>query len=149
MSEIDSELGSLPATFLDTASQLTSLSQLHSAEEECLYKGRRFIVVDHQPNRRSGTPVSEIWEHGAKYRLIGAVDNSRFWRCGHYRRALLIDVGDSTKSALRHVRVAHPQQLARQVDRADRSTPNSEKSSRISSLVFSLDVNKFRWLLIR
>jgi BED zinc finger len=152
MTDLDSEVESLPASFVGSASQLTSSSQPQQClvEDECLYKGRRSTCIDHQPNRRSGSPRSKIWEHSFEYRLAGAIDCSKFWRCRHCRKTLLIDVNDTTKSVLRHLRVLHPQQLVRIGDISNsRSIPDSQKTNSISSLVFTLDIAKFRWLLIR
>ena len=76
----------------------------------------------------------------------------RSWRCGLCSGVTLISLDGSTKSALHHLRKKHRQIFNNDDNESDddatTSTP-SEDVAITSSLITTVRIDRFRWLLIR
>ena len=135
--------------------------------------GERYIVVDHTANLIPGVKASEIWHHGRERRRTdnGSVD--RYWRCGHCKGRKLFKVAEhvsgATSYAVRHLRNKHnidvgadeaiplqPPSLFNSVATTATAAVTSSVAQAVrsaartaKSLISTLDMRKFRYLLIR
>jgi len=136
-------------------------------------RGEQYLIVDHIANQRNGSEISKIWFHGGERRRIDDGSYNRYWRCGHckHRRYLKIsETGGATSHAVRHLKNNHHLDLDAD-EQAIPAKPTSLFSSlaittttaattglsqaaintvrTAKTLISTLDMSRFRYLLIR
>jgi hypothetical protein len=118
---------------------------------EITKEGRVWYAVAHAPNRRKGSKISKIWRLGQQYI---ALDNPELiaWRCQlcNDTDALILLANKSTTSATKHLKRKHSDLPANVYeDSSDITTITSEGSRGYRSLVTTVDVDLFRYHLLR
>jgi len=48
---------------------------------EQLIQGRRYLKVDQSANKRNGSKVSKIWQHGSELRALDTPNLEKHWLC--------------------------------------------------------------------
>jgi hypothetical protein len=122
--------------------------------------GKQYIKVDHAANIRTNSAVSEIWQHGTELRLANDLSR-KFWRCSHCETTAIFSIQWGTNAAIRHLRSKHKAKIGKgkDVEGLIESTSSSKSltiqtalgtaGKVVQNLVTSLDINRFRWFLIR
>ena len=78
---------------------------------EQLIQGRRYLKVDQSANKRNGSKVSKIWQHGGERRRIDDGTMDRYWRCGHCDNKRILKCPETGRGAtsypIRHLKNRH------------------------------------------
>ena len=126
------------------------------APAEVSWQQRRWARIDHAVNRRKGATVSRIWQLGNKYIALND-PNLHAWRCQLCSGNSLISLPRNrigTGPAVRHIRKKHRMALEDN-DGSDVAsitsigTNDSNPSSIVSSLIQRVNVDRFRYHLLR
>src|SRR3954454_10800535 len=65
-----------------------------------------------QPNRRAGSKISPIWQHGLELRAMDSPNFDKYWLCGLCPLQTVImeitkDTNSNTTAAMRHLKTIH------------------------------------------
>src|SRR5665213_2552851 len=127
------------------------------APPEITWNNRRWVYLDHRPNRRRGAKISIAWELGDEYFDMND-PNSRAWRCQlcHPSNALISMHQGSTGAATRHLRLKHQRNTTMNNDTASIVTDSTNEIALTapieppkSQLKQRIDIEGFRCHLLR
>jgi hypothetical protein len=120
----------------------------------------RYMRIEHEINRKAGTPVSKVWSLGSEYINMDDPDSVHRWRCNICPKDVVVTCGKgktaSTSTAVRHLRRVHHISFANEeVEESEKNLPlnTSEDElrglSQITALTTTLKIDRFRRSLLR
>jgi hypothetical protein len=77
-----------------------------------LIDGRRYLEVDQSANRRAGSKISLIWQHGLELRLMDSPEFDKYWLCSLCPSQTTVmkitkGINSNTSAAIRHLKITH------------------------------------------
>jgi len=114
--------------------------------------GKTWFLVEHPGNIRRNSPRSRIWEHGGEYVDIQDPDGPHYWICDHCDSIIKLARSQTRFNISRHLRNIHKIETKREIseiEEEEQDITQVAQTGTFKTLVTTVDVNRFRRLLVR
>jgi hypothetical protein len=135
--------------------------------------GQRYLEVDQSANRRAGSKISPIWQHGLELRAMDSPNLDKYWLCGLCPLKSVImkitkGTNSNTTAAMRHLKTIHKVSFKQELGQDNEEEPEDPATSspdpsvadmllsaparvakRFGALVTRIDAENFRWFLLK